>query len=291
MSDQLFTHIFHSVGKEAFLAMLSFLQPRCIAGVEEVVDGEYRRSFSLANHQGWFSLKPVNQGLVLQVKTKNPEVLDELLPCLRVCFDMDIPLGDVEAALSQEQRFQTQLLERGIPRLPVVFTPFEAAVRAILGQQVTVAAATTLAGRLVERAGLLLETPQGGIFRIFPDAAVLRKTNLDGLGILPQRQQTLYGLAQAVCEDAQFFSFHQTYEEFHRKITALKGVGDWTAEYVAMRGLGMKDRFPAGDLGVLKALGEAGQRATPSQARSVAEAWRPYRTYGTLCLWREGGNA
>jgi AraC family transcriptional regulator of adaptative response / DNA-3-methyladenine glycosylase II len=170
-------------------------------------------------------------------------------------------------------------------RVPGAFEGFELAVRAILGQQVSVRAAHTLAGRLVERFGPAVETGVDGLTRAFPAAGDLAKRSVDDLasiGIIAQRAGAILGLARAVADGALALEAGADVERAVGALNALPGVGDWTAQYVAMRALGWPDAFPASDLVVMRALGVK----SAAQARSAAAGWRPWRAYAVMHLWR-----
>jgi len=179
---------------------------------------------------------------------------------------------------------------RGI-RVPGAWDPFELAVRAILGQQVSVAGARTLAGRLVEAFGRPLPGAAGGpLTRLFPRASDLADAHLDGIGLTRARAATIRGLAQGVASGALDWDATGDLEDFVAKLTALPGIGPWTAHYVAMRALNEPDAFPAGDLGVRRALARAGRLPDESAVLARAEAWRPWRAYATFLLWTAGAS-
>jgi 3-methyladenine DNA glycosylase/8-oxoguanine DNA glycosylase len=172
-------------------------------------------------------------------------------------------------------------------RIPGVWDPFECAVRAVLGQQVSVRAATTLAGRLVEAFGRPLEPlPAGtGPHRLFPRPEDLASADLGSIGLTRARAATLRRLAAATATGELAFDGAEGAEELAARLVRLPGIGDWTAQYVAMRALGAPDAFPASDLGLLKAAGSGGEKTTPARLRRRAEAWRPWRAYAAICLW------
>jgi AraC family transcriptional regulator of adaptative response / DNA-3-methyladenine glycosylase II len=172
------------------------------------------------------------------------------------------------------------------------------AIRAILGQQISVKAATTLAGRIADRYGEKLsissESSDTGLSRIFPRAERLIRARFNNIGLVTSRAETIRRVAAAVVNGDLSFDVAQEPEDFCASLTAIKGVGDWTAQYVAMRVLKNPDAFPSTDLGLLKALGsiedQAGQ-ATPTELLRRAEAWRPWRAYAALLLWSSLANS
>ena len=172
-------------------------------------------------------------------------------------------------------------------RVPGAWDPFELAVRAILGQQVSVRGATTLAGRLAERFGRPVEA-EGFPARLFPDAAVLADADISAIGIPGARAAAIRELARRVRDGELPLTWGSCAVDTHAGLVSIPGVGEWTARYVAMRGLGQPDMFLPGDLGVRKALAGDGKLPTPRQAAAAAEPWRPWRAYGVLHLWTGG---
>ncbi len=172
-------------------------------------------------------------------------------------------------------------------RIPGAWDGFELAERAILGQQVTVAGATTLAGRLVQAHGEPLSGGEPGLDRLFPDPAVLAKVNPSALGMPRSRGATIQGLARAVLDGEVVLDGSEDPQAVMRQLKEIPGVGDWTAQYIAMRALGESDAFPASDLGVRKALAKGAVLPRVSQVLAGAEAWRPWRAYAAMNLWME----
>jgi AraC family transcriptional regulator of adaptative response / DNA-3-methyladenine glycosylase II len=165
-------------------------------------------------------------------------------------------------------------------RLPGCWDGFELAVRAILGQQVTVKGASTLAGRIVQRFG----KPISGAHRLthlFPTAEILAAAKFEGLGLTQKRQETIRALSRAVRDGKITFDDAVDSETFAAQMREIPGIGDWTAQYVAMRALGEPDALPASDLGLLHAIGTSSGR----ELQKRAEAWRPWRSYATMYLW------
>jgi len=173
-------------------------------------------------------------------------------------------------------------------RVPGAWNGFELAVRAILGQQISVAAATTLAGRIAKRYGEPLDTDlksgETALAFVFPTPVRLARVRFNDIGLVRSRAATIRSLAAAVnCGDVDF-DFAQDPDEFCNKLKAIKGIGDWTAQYVAMRALKHPDAFPTADLGLLKAI-NAPHRVSPATLAQRAERWRPWRAYAALLLW------
>ncbi len=171
-------------------------------------------------------------------------------------------------------------------RVPGAWDPFELAIRAIVGQQVSVAGARTIAGRIVARAGDRLPSPSGSVVALFPTPDQLAAADLSAIGMPGARARAIVGFASAVAGDPGLLAPSDDLEAIVRRLKALPGIGEWTAQYVALRGLKHPDAFPASDLGILRALaGPDGRRPTPAEALARAETWRPYRAYAAQHLW------
>jgi AraC family transcriptional regulator of adaptative response / DNA-3-methyladenine glycosylase II len=175
--------------------------------------------------------------------------------------------------------------------VPGAWDGFELAVRAVLGQQVTVVGARTLAGRLTETVGQPLTSAAGGdeaLTHLFPTAEAVAAIDPIGIGLTRTRAATLRGIAQAMADDPRLLRAYETLEETVAKLEALPGVGAWTAHYIAMRALREPDAFPASDLGLLRALETPEGRPSPKALLERAEAWRPWRAYAAMRLWLQG---
>jgi AraC family transcriptional regulator of adaptative response / DNA-3-methyladenine glycosylase II len=175
--------------------------------------------------------------------------------------------------------------------MPGAWDPFELAVRAILGQQVSVASATTSAGRLAEQYGEPLPAPVGSVVRLFPKAAVLAAADPAAMRLPRARAQAIVALARAVDSGELALEPRWNLEETVARLTAQQGIGEWTAQYIAMRALGEPDAFPAADLGLLAAARAWMPDVTPARLLARAEAWRPWRAYAAMHLWRSLGPA
>jgi AraC family transcriptional regulator of adaptative response / DNA-3-methyladenine glycosylase II len=207
---------------------------------------------------------------------------------MRECFDLDAPVDEIAKTLEKDDKLATLLkAHRGI-RVPGAWDGFELAVRAILGQQISVAAATTLAGRIAARYGDVLnpdiKSKGSSLGYLFPSAARLARVRFNDIGLVRSRAATIRSLSAAVNRGYVDFDFSQDPEEFCEKLKTIKGIGDWTAQYVAMRVLKHPDAFPTADLGLLKAI-EAPERVSSATLTQRAENWRPWRAYAALLLW------
>ncbi|MBL8327282.1 MAG: helix-turn-helix domain-containing protein [Rubrivivax sp.] len=267
-----------------------FLANRALPGIEEVLIGEHgltiRRSLALTaeaqRHAGWIELAlPVTRPEVrVQLSPGLIPVLGAVLQRVRHALDLDADPSLTEATLAD-------VASPAVPglRLPGSFDSFESAVRVILGQQVTVAAARTLCRRLVEAFGEPITTPHAGLDRLFPAAPRLAEASADQLGrlgIVRQRVGALQALARAVAEGRIELHPAAPLEPTLQALRALPGIGEWTVQLIALRVLGWPDAFAASDIGVLNALGTR----DPREALARAEAWRPWRAYAVIRLWQ-----
>ncbi len=275
----------------AWPALLAFLGARAIPGVERIEAGVYRRAASLGGKAGWVAVEPDGSRPAL-IATASSAFLGELMPLvarLRRLFDLDSRPAEVDRHLARDPALRRLVRARPGLRVPGAFDGFETTVRTVLGQQVTVKAATTLAGRLAERFGDPVRTPFDGVTRLFPTAARLAaatRGEIAALGMPAARAQALLDLSRAV-EAGLRLEPPGAPEETMARLGELPGFGDWTAQVVAMRALRWPDAFPAADLGVLRAL----RVRSAKTALARAEAWRPWRAYATMVLWSRGGDA
>jgi AraC family transcriptional regulator, regulatory protein of adaptative response / DNA-3-methyladenine glycosylase II len=269
-----------------FELLLGFLGKRAIPGVERVDDTGYERVFGPRERSAWLrvSANLEKSELLLEVTGAGTKMLPDIVQRTRRMFDLDADMKPVHAALSVSDLLQTGIARRPGLRVPGSWDGFELAVRAVIGQQVSVAAATTLTRRLVEKYGALRSGVPEGLDRVFPGPDLLADAALDGIGLPQSRIDTLRGLAQAVLAGDLDFSPDQNLADFVARITKLRGIGSWTAHYIAMRGLRNPDAFPAGDLVLQQMLGGE-RRLSERETDAVSQAWRPWRAYSVLHLW------
>lgn len=273
-----------------FDALLGFLGPRAIPGVEQVADGAYTRTFAVGTVRGTARVRaiPREHALSAHITTSDGGAVDAIVRCIRHLFDLDTDCALVDARLRKSRPLAPLVRARPGIRVPGAFDGFEMVVRAVLGQQISVKAATTIAGRIVARAGHTLAPDEGdpnGPRMLFPSAAELCALDLSGLGLTGARSVALSRLAARIADDQRILARSETLAASIAKLTALPGFGPWTAHYVAMRALREPDAFPEGDLGLLRALAVDGVRPTPRALLAVAEAWRPFRAYAAIRLW------
>lgn len=262
-------------------AHLDFIGRRAIAGVEAVVDSRYLRTVSVGGARGWIAV-----GLSARPNTLRVEMSESLAPKMIPVVAGVKRVFDVAANPEQiAARLGPLATSRPGLRVPGAFDGFEVAVRAILGQQVSVRAATTLAGRFAAALGTPLETPHAGLSHTMPaprTVAGAKVEDLAALGILSSRARTILDIAAAVESGELRLDSHADPIQTMTALKQIREVGEWTAQYVAMRALGWPDAFPHADLGILKALGTE----DPRVALARAEEWRPWRAYAAMHLWR-----
>jgi len=271
-------------------AILGYLAAHAIPGVELVRDGVYLRTAAVGALRGWLSVAadPERAALRATISTSLTGALMSVVARLRRLFDLDARPAAIAAHLVRDRRLARHVRARPGLRVAGAFDPFEAAARAVLGQQVSVAAGGTIAARLTRRLGEAITTPHPWLTRLFPHAEAIAGAtarDLAALGVPGSRAATLRALAHAVCRGEICLDAASEPVQLVDQMLALPGVGPWTAHCLAMRGLGWPDAFPEDDLVLRKALGGISGR----QARALAERWRPWRAYGATHLWTERG--
>ncbi|MEN3296451.1 MAG: AraC family transcriptional regulator [Burkholderiales bacterium] len=269
--------------------IVQYLSGRAIPGVEAAQKEAYLRSVRIGDATGWIRVShlPAKHQLELSVAPTLATVLMPLLARVRAQFDLDANPAVIEAHLRQDPLLEAHIESMPGLRVPGAFDTFELAVRAVLGQQVSVAGATTLSGRLIARFGEPIETPFANITHHFPRAELLASTDaalIAQIGLPATRAQTIRNLAQFAAQGGLQMQPGMTLEEAISRLKGVRGIGDWTAHYIALRALRFPDAFPAGDLGLQKAATEAG-RLTENQLMARAAGWSPWRAYAALILW------
>jgi AraC family transcriptional regulator of adaptative response / DNA-3-methyladenine glycosylase II len=267
-------------------SLIEFFAHRAVPGVEEVVDGAYRRSVRLAHGAAVVSLRPTGGGNVdARLWLDDARDLDTALERCGAALDIDCDPGAVLDALGLDDLLGT--LVRAAPgrRVPGHVDGDELAVRAVLGQQVSVAGARTLAARLVSAYGTPLRRPLGGVTHLFPTAERLADADPAQLAMPASRRRAVLGLAAALASGSVRLERGGDGCAAVEALLALPGIGPWTASYVSLRALGDSDAFIETDLGVRHAIASLGRDARPRAVLDLAEAWRPYRAYGVVHLW------
>jgi AraC family transcriptional regulator of adaptative response / DNA-3-methyladenine glycosylase II len=275
-------------------AMLGFLRLRAIAGVEVVTDESYSRVIEIGDAIGSFTVMHAPKHSALRVIVRFPElgVLSTIITRVRRMFDLSAEPGAIAAALSTDRVLAPLVKARPGLRVPGGWDGFEIAVRAVLGQQITVKAATNLAGKIVASLGTSLEDASEirGLTHAFPRAERFTASALASLRMPAARIASLVGIASAARNDPRLFDPRSDLDEAVAHLRQLPGVGEWTAQYIAMRALGETDAFLAADIGVLRRLSKSGRRMTPAEALARAERWRPWRAYAVMHLWMSETN-
>jgi AraC family transcriptional regulator of adaptative response / DNA-3-methyladenine glycosylase II len=269
--------------------VLRFLRVRSLKGVERVEEDAYLRTIRLGGHTGWVRVGPAPRGhaLVVEVTHSLTPVLPALLGRLRHVFDLSARPDVIAAQLVRDPLLSAAVTRNPGLRVPGAFDGFELAMRAILGQQISVKAATTLAGRLVEAFGAPAETPHEGLTHLSPTPQRIAAASVDeiaGLGIIQARARGIIALAQAVAGGRLTLGVGAAPEATIEQLVALPGIGAWTAHYIAMRALRWPDAFPKEDSVLRDNLGGV----SAAQAEAMSQAWRPWRSYATLHLWQGG---
>jgi AraC family transcriptional regulator, regulatory protein of adaptative response / DNA-3-methyladenine glycosylase II len=262
-------------------AMLRFLGERASAGTEMVNDILYARTVAIGEHSGWFAARAKHGECVLsvEVSTSLARTLPKLVSGMKRLFDLRADPVAIDARLGSLAADHPGL------RVPGAFDGFELAVRAVIGQQVSVKAATTIAGRFTHAFGEPIETPFTELTHLPPTAERVARAGvaeIAELGVTIARARTIRALAEAVARGDIAFGAGANAEETMTRLRGLRGIGEWTVQYIAMRALTWPDAFPHTDLGVRKALGVH----DPKRIMAMAEDWRPWRAYAVMHLWR-----
>jgi len=272
-------------------SLLDFLGARALAGVEEVTETSYARTVQLGSARGWIRVTQSKKQHALLVEfthTLTP-ALPTLLARLRALFDLDARPDIIAKRLAQDPRLSRAVKAHAGLRVPGAFDGFEIGMRAILGQQVTVKAATKIACRLVEAFGEPMETPLAGLTRLTPLPDRLAGATAAGVarhGVVGARARSIIALAKAY--EAGKLSLdggtpHDPNEAI-RQLAELPGIGPWTAQYLAMRAMRWPDAFPKEDVAVRNSLGGVSAK----EAETLSEKWRPWRSYAVMHLWKLG---
>ncbi|HET8942438.1 MAG TPA: DNA-3-methyladenine glycosylase [Rudaea sp.] len=274
-----------------FAALLEFFARRAIPGIEIIDADSYSRCFALNGDVGSLRVAQATRAHALELSVDFPDhaQLHEIETRVRRMFDVDADIGAIYTRLSRKPPLRRQVARNPGQRVPGAWDGFEIAVRAVLGQQVSVAAARTLCARLVQQFGALGKFAQNEEIHLFPNPVDLLDADLTAIGVTRARAQTLREMARAICDGRVDFNDEQPLEQFVERWTALPGIGPWTAHYIAMRALRHADAFPAADLVLRKAASRNGSPLTTAKLQALAEDWRPYRAYAVLHLWRSVG--
>jgi AraC family transcriptional regulator of adaptative response / DNA-3-methyladenine glycosylase II len=275
-------------------AMLAFLAMRAIPGVERVESDRYARTIDLDGGVGTLTVTHMSRAtrLVATVRFPDDEARPEIRARLRRIFDLAADPHAIAARLGADPALAPLVAARPGLRVPGAWDGFEVAVRAILGQEITVAGAIRLAGKVVAAHGTPL--PPGlaepGLTHIFPRADVIAGVDLAPIGMPGARARALSAMAAAHLADPTLLGGGDRLDTGIERLLALPGIGEWTACYIAMRALRDPDAFLTGDIGLMRALaGPDRRRPGKAELAARAEAWRPWRAYAALHLWTADG--
>jgi AraC family transcriptional regulator of adaptative response / DNA-3-methyladenine glycosylase II len=271
--------------------LIAFLGLRAVPGVEEVDDGAYRRSLRLPHGPGIVELRPADGHVHARFRLDDVRDLGAAMQRSRALLDLDSDPTSVADVLGAEPLLAPLVRRDPGRRVPGAVDGHELAVRAVLGQQVSIRGAATLAGRLVAGHGEQLERPLGAVTHLFPSADALAGADPAALAMPHARRRALLALARALARGDVSIDAGADRAETRARLLALPGIGPWTAEYVAMRALRDPDAFLSSDLGVRHALEQLGHGGDPASAATLAERWRPYRAYAVQHLWASLGAA
>lgn len=267
--------------------MLTYFESRAIPGVEWIDRGVYHRTIRINQTSGTISVSHADNTDALQLTTALSDSTD-LLPLVervRRLFDLDAHMVSIHSVFSKDPILKQVVRQHPGLRLPGAWDPFEIAVRAVVGQQISVKGARTIIGRIATKAGPRFEADRLGLTHFFPSAMELNTTDLGAIGMPFKRVDTLKALSRAVVSGDISLETIESLENFIARMTRIPGIGAWTAQYIAMRALSEPDAFPASDLGIMKALQLGKKRPTAKQVLTRAESWRPWRAYAAIYLW------
>jgi len=276
--------------------MIAFLGARAIPGIEAVSSAQYARTIAIGDARGVLIVEPIEGNcLKATVRLANLRNLPAIIARARRVFDLAADPVAIDAHLSQDPLLAPLVAARPGLRVPGAWDGFELAVRAVLGQQITVPAAITLARKLVSAFGEPIADPaarEQGLTHVFPTAQRVLRADLAAIGMPNARRITLASLAAAVVADPLIFGARRSLKEAVAQLRSLARIREWTAQYIAMRELHEPDAFPATDVGLLRAMGErCGVCLSPAALLAHAEQWRPWRAYAALHLWASQPNS
>ena len=268
-------------------SLLAFFAARAVPGVESVDGDRYRRTVTIDGQPGLIEVRQERDEVLLAMHGIGTQKIFPVVQRCREVFDLDAPVQEITRVLSQDPVLARLLRENPGVRVPGAWDGFELAVRAVLGQQISVKAATTIAGRLATAYGEPVKAAgDSRLTRLFPVPERLARARFNNMGITASRAATLRRLARAVVDGSLSFDASQDPAAFRESLLAIHGIGEWTAQYVAMRALKHPDAFPAADLGLLRAFdGPRRERLRPAQLEAMSQGWRPWRAYAALLLW------
>lgn len=270
--------------------MLSFFRYRQIPSIEKITDDEYQRNIRFGENdkcEGWIKVKhhATKSALILTTSLSDYRHLNWVITRVRRMFDLDADMMLIHKRLSNHAVLSDVISKYPGLRLPGCWDVFEFSIRAILGQQISVKAATTYAGRIAEKYGEIPNIKLPELALNFPDIEQLKNASFEGLGLTNARIATLKTWLNFYQTEHQLLSDYQSIEQLQTTLCQLKGIGPWTVNYIAMRGLSDPDAFPSADLGIIKALTIDDNKPNNKAILALAEHWRPWRAYAAIYLW------
>lgn len=266
--------------------LLEFFAGRATPGVETVESDTYRRTLQTDGQHCIVEVSPASgsNDLLLKCTLANKQSLATVQDVAQTVFDVGAPITRIQSVLASDRTLKSMLKQHPGVRVPGAWDGFELTVRAILGQQISVKAATTIAGRIAARYGEPFNIKDDQLTRIFPTALKLSRARFNKLGLVQSRIATIRRVASATVQGDIRFDGSQTLAELRESLLAIRGIGEWTAEYVCMRAMKDPDAFPGSDLGLVSAISPP-DRVTPKELIRRADNWRPWRAYAAMLLW------
>lgn len=272
--------------------MLSFFKARQMSNIERITDSYYFRTLAIDDCTGWIKVSkhPHKDALNLNVNLSNYSYLNQIITRVRRMFDLDADMQLIHQHLKQHPLLADVIKHYPGLRLPGCWDIFEFSIRAILGQQISVKGATTLAQRIAEKYGkdiTLTALPcDKPTTKYFPELEALNEVDYQDIGLTRSRISTLQNWVTFFKDNKDMFSQGLTIEALEVALIKIKGIGPWTVNYIGMRGLSDPDAFPSADLGIIKALTVGEQKPKNKDILTLAESWRPWRAYAAIYLWQ-----
>ena len=267
--------------------LLGYFAARAVPGLEAIDGDRYQRTVKIDGRPGVIELRPDGNAVLLTMHGVGTQSILSVVQRCRELFDLDAPVREIADVLSRDALLGRLLDSNPGVRVPGAWDGFEIAVRAILGQQISVKAATTIAGRIARTYGEPFTiNGSSGLSYVFPTPERLARARFNNTGVTRGRAATLRRLAQAILDGSLNFDASQDPAAFRASLLTIAGIGEWTADYIAMRALKNPDAFPAADLGLLRAFDRPGRkRLRPDELEEISQRWRPWRAYAALLLW------
>ena len=271
-----------------FKQVTSFLKPRAIPGVEYVEEDIYSRSIAIDNAQGYFAVSCPDKdpSLSLEIHFPDQDMLPFIADTVKNIFDLDAPVKVIDGHLKNDRFLGSLVAQNPGIRVPGSFNAFELCIRAIVGQQISVKGATTIIGRIADSYGKTLNTPNVfGLRYLFPNPEVLADADFKGIGLTKARIATIHHLSTAVLEGQVCFHVSIGPAKLRKALLDIKGIGEWTAQYILMRTIKISDAMPCSDLGLLKAVSSDKRPVPEKQLKEMSTPWKPWRAYAAMHLW------